>query len=668
MDSRCLFCGAFALCLLYSHVASAADPHDPKHTEDTIEEIVVSISPLERRADELTVPVTSLDRDQILHHVGSSLGETLAREPGIATTGFAAGASRPVIRGQDALRVRVLRDGLGAHDVSELSPDHGVPVNPLVAQRVEVLRGAGTLRYGGGANGGVVSVLTNRVPRLLPEDPIGGEFYSAYGTVARQRDAALLAEGSVGSLAWHFDASSRDSADYKVPDQGPRRQPGSATDGYAIAGGMSYFFERARVGLAYESFANRYGIPESGEEVEIDLDKTAVLFEADIEEPLPGIEKLSFRGNRSVYEHSEFAGGDLGGTFKNDQEEFRLELLHQPFANTEGVLGFSYGNRAFEGLGEAEDFLLPTDTEDLAVFLFEEIELGDRVRVQAAGRASSVQVQGTPAGGARRTERFTPVSGSLGGLVQLADGLSAGLNVAYQERAPAPVELYAAGPHEATETFELGDPDSDEERSLSVDLVLRGEAGPLSAEAGFFYTDYSDYIFAGVTGRRCEEDGTCGAMGELAEIVYAQEDAVFYGGELSGALEVMELAGGHLGIDFQFDVVRARLDQSGNVPRLTPRRFGAGVHFANDRLHARLGALQTSKQRRAGRNESETDGYIFVDSELAIRLAERDERSLELMLSVDNLLDEEARNHLSFRKDDQVLPGRNIQVGLRGTF
>ena len=203
---------------------------------------------------------------------------------------------------------------------------------------------------------------------------------------------------------------------------------------------------------------------------------------------------------------------------------------------------------------------------------------------------------------------------------------------------------------------------------MSVDLVLRGQAGPLSAEAGFFYTDYSDYIFAGVTGRRCEEDGTCGAMGELAEIVYAQEDAVFYGGELSGALKVMELAGGHLGIDFQFDVVRARLDQSGNVPRLTPRRFGAGVHFANDRLHARLGALQTSKQRRAGRNESETDGYIFVDSELAIRLAERDERSLELMLSVDNLLDEEARNHLSFRKDDQVLPGRNIQVGLRGTF
>lgn len=666
MDLRRLCYWAFALCL--AHTASAGDPHDPKHSSDAIDEIVVSVSPLERRADELSVPVTSLDRDQILHHVGTSLGETLAREPGIATTGFAAGASRPVIRGQDALRVRVLQDGLGVHDVSELSPDHGVPVNPLVAQRVEVLRGAGTLRYGGGANGGAVSVLTNRVPRLLPEAGLTGEFYSAYGSVARQRDAALLAEGAVGSLAWHFDAVSRDSADYKVPDQSQRRQAGSETDGYAIAGGFAYFFGRSRVGLAYESFANRYGIPESGESVEIDLDRTAVLFEADVEEPLPGVQKLSLRGNRSAYAHSEFADAALGGSFKNDQEEFRLELLHQPFASTEGVLGFSYGNREFEGLGEAEDFLLPTDTQNLAVFLFEDVEFGDRLGVQFSGRAASVRIKGTPAGGMRGSERFAPLSGSMGAVVQLVDGLSAGLNVAYQERAPAPVELYAAGPHEATETFEVGNPGAEEERSLSVDLVLRGQAAGLSVEAGFFYTDYSDYIFAGLTGRRCEEDGTCGVLGELAEVVYGQEDAVFYGGELSGVLELFDLAGGHVGVDFQFDTVRARLERSGNVPRLTPRRFGAGVHFANDRLHARLGALRTSKQRRAGRNETETDGYTFVDAELALELIEFDGRSLEFMLSLDNLFDQEGRSHLSFRKDDQVLAGRNIRVGLRGSF
>ena len=190
----------------------------------------------------------------------------------------------------------------------------------------------------------------------------------------------------------------------------------------------------------------------------------------------------------------------------------------------------------------------------------------------------------------------------------------------------------------------------------------------MSAEAAIFYTDYHDYIFGALTGRLCEEDGTCGAVGELDEIIYAQEDAVFYGGELSGALEVLEIGSGHLGLDFQFDVVRARLDESGNVPRLTPMRYGGGIHFATERVHARVGALRTSKQRRSGRNESETDGYTFINADLAFEVLEVDGRSVELTVAVTNLFDEEARNHISFRKDDQVLPGRNIRFGMLGRF
>ena len=657
-----------SLAVVLGRIAVAADPHDPTHSDDAVDEIVVSVSPLGRRADELTVPVTSLDRDQIVHHLGSSLGETLALEPGIATSGFAAGASRPVIRGQDAQRVRILQDGLGAHDVSDLSPDHGVPVNPLVAQRIEVLRGPGTLRYGGGATGGVVSVLTNRVPRVLPEGPMTGELYAGYGTVARQRDSALLAEGAAGNLGWHFDAASRDSHDYKVPDQADRRQGGSETDGYVMSGGAAYFFERARVGAAFERYANRYGIPEPGESVEIDLSKNAWLIEADVETPLPGIEKLSLRGSTSDYEHSEFAGGALGARFKNDQDEIRLEALHRPADAAEGVFGFTYGARDFEGLGEAADFLLPTETLSYSGFLFEELALADWLRLQLAGRAESVSVRGTPAAGLRRTERFTPLSASLGTLIELPGDLSVGFNAVYQERAPAPVELYARGPHEATETFEIGNPDFDKERSLGFDMVLRGSTGPLRAELSAFYTDYADYVFGALTGRLCDELGACGVVGDLEEIRYEQQNAAFYGGEFSGAIELLEFWGGHLGLDFQLDVVRARLDRGGNLPRLTPKRYGGGLHFSNQRIHTRIGALRTDKQRREGRGETETSGHTFINFEFAMELLEVDDRSLELSLSGVNLTDANARNHLSFRKDDQVLPGRNFRFGLRARF
>lgn len=670
---------ALACALLMVPCAALAqqDPHDPQHgaestdVDPTRERIVVTATPLERTGDQLAVPTHALGREQVLSHLGSTLGETLGREPGITSSGFSAGASRPVIRGQDALRVQILEDGVGSHDVSDVSPDHGVPGNPLVAQRIEVVRGPAALRHGGGASGGVVSTLTNRVPRELPAHAVGGELFAGYGTVARQRDVAGILEGALGRIGWHVDAASRDANDYRIGGRGGARQRGTDTDGHALSLGAAWIGEGFRIGAARARFANVYGIPEQGEKVSIDLARDAWLIEADWDAPATGIEALTVRAGLSDYEHDEIAAGHVAARFRNDEDEVRVELLHAPVLGLSGALGVHHAAREFRGLGEAADFLLPMESRQIAAYVFEELALSDRVQVQLGARVEHSEARGTPFGGERRAERFTPLSGSVGLLLRLGDALSAGLTLSAQERAPAPVELFARGPHEATGTFEIGDAGLSTERSRGVDLALRLRHPAFRGELSLFYTDFEDYVFGELTGRTCDEAGAClpGPGAELDELLYRQRDATFYGAELSGSIELLDLAGGHLGCDFQADFVRARFQRGGNLPRVPPLRYGAGLHYARGRMRARLGVLRTTTQHRSAAGESDTRGHSFVDALLAFTLASRSgDHGLELIVAADNLLDSEGRNHVSFRKAELILPGRNVRVALHLRF
>jgi iron complex outermembrane receptor protein len=668
MRSR-LCATAFITVAFASPIQAKEPPHPEREVDD---EIVVTGSPIQKSPDELAIPVNSLDRDHIVSHLGTTLGETLDGEVGVTTSGFAPGASRPIVRGQDSFRVRVLENGLGTADVSAISGDHGVPVNPLAARRIEVIRGPATLRYGGGAIAGAVNVLTHLVPRRSDE-PFSGEVYLGWGSVADQGDAAAQLEGALGPIALHADGLLRRSDDYDLPGR-DARQDNTDTAVGSVGGGAAYVGEKGRFGGGYQLFENDYGISEPGEPTpaSIELRSQNADVEADWRFESGPFEEIRLRGRYTDYEHDEIVAREAVSRFRADTWEGRAESLHAPILEGgAGALGVHAFFRDFEARGEGAELLSPSETLTFAGYLFEQLPIGDRVSIELGGRAESTQVRGRTEVEGRRRRSFVPLSGALQVLGELSPAVDLGLNLAVSQRAPDALELFAMGPHEADATFQLGDASADEETSYNAELLVRGDLAPVSFEASVFYTYYDRFLYGRLTGNTRDEDGTLflDDSGALRELRYTQDDAHFYGFELAGEASLFEIAGGDVGLDAQTDFVRARLDGGANVPRIPPLRWGAGVFFAGDGLRARVGFLRHEAQNRAGEFESETSGYTLLDASLAVRLLGNvGSPALELVVAGDNLTDARARSAVSLKKQDQRLPGRAVRLGLRGYF
>ncbi|HPG24204.1 MAG TPA: TonB-dependent receptor [Myxococcota bacterium] len=666
---------------------AASEPTDDAHAHEhpharheETEEIVVTGSPLEHDRDELAIPIERIDRSELIGHLGSTLGESIQHVPGIATTGFAGGASRPVVRGQDAYRTEVLEDGLGTHDVSRESPDHAVPVNPLAAERVEVIRGPATLRYGGGASAGVVNVITRRIPDRLEEERVSGEVFGGIGLVADERDVAASVGGSIGRVGWHGDAMLRRAHDYRIPnDDDPHTQNGTSIDAFMGSIGAAWIEDASRLGFSYTRAENVYGIP-ADENVEIDMQTDRFRFEGDLFAPLPGVREVRVRTVYSDYQHDEIADGTVGQTYRNEELEGRVEVVHEEWAGFTGAVGLHLRQRDFEGQGEAAAFLAPTETTSEAIYAFEERELVDGLTTELGLRVEHVHVRGRDIAGLRRNRDFVPVSGSLGFVASPLDRVTIGLTGTVSQRAPSQVELLARGPHEATQTFEIGDPDLDMETAYAGDLRVTARHDRGRIEWSTFVTHYQDYIFAGRSGLLVNEDGDPPAPGDemLAQIVYANRDALFYGTELSGELDLFEtdlpwLASTRLGLDGRFDFVRARfLDDSAdgvrNVPRITPIRWGAGLFLESEPFDARIGFVRTEAQEKTGAFERPTASFTHLDASLLWRVDLIGEVPVELSVVGRNLTDVRGRNHLSFNKEEVLLPGRSIRFGLRARF
>ncbi|MFK7896980.1 MAG: TonB-dependent receptor [Myxococcota bacterium] len=644
--------------------------HEHEHEEHSdVETIVVTASPLAHERDELALPVDRVEREDLLLNLGSTLGETLNKIPGISTTGFAAGASRPVVRGQDAYRTEVLEDGLRTQDVSQESPDHAVPVNPLAAERVEVIRGPATLRYGGGASAGVVNVITNRVPDQLPEEKISGEVFGGIGLVADERDVALSLDGAAGDFAWHADGVIRTANDYKIPNNSsPRVQSGTQVDSFTGSVGGAYFFEDARLGFSYTRAENNYGIPEEGEGVEIEMLTDRFRFEADLEDPIPGLRSIRLRGVYSDYEHDEVAGGEVGQTYRNEEFESRLEFLHEPVLGFTGAIGVQARTRDFVGEGEAAEFLSPTETTTAALYFFEETALAENWTAEFGFRFESTEVDGRGIDEINRDRHFFPLSGSAGIVGKPMEGLTLGFTANVSQRAPAQAELFARGAHEATETFELGDSQLDEETSYTGEFRAEYKGSRGRIEWSGFVTQYDDFIFASRTGNFVDEEGN--APGELAELEYLARDALFYGSELVGELDLFNTDWGTFGLDGRFDIVRARFDNgsNANLPRIVPIRIGGGVFFDSESLDARVGFVRTEAQNRTGAFESSTASYTHLNASIRYSLEPVAELPIDFSITATNLTDVRGRNHIAFNKDEVLLPGRNVRFGVRARF
>lgn len=648
---------------LFLTTAGTAVSHagDPASSIDTV---VVSASPITPE-DKLATIVESVDRDEILRAGGANLADALATTPGVTGSGFASGASRPVIRGFDSNRVRTLEDGIGSFDVADVGPDHGIPIDPLSAQRIEVIRGAATLRYGSQAIGGVINAINNRVPARLPAEPFAAEITGLYGTNADTRQGSALLDGRIGSFALHADGFKRQTDDYDIPD-GTMANSFFRGHGYSLGG--SYLFNKNRVGAAVTHYDSEYGIP--GEDAYIDMKQTKELLRTSFAPEMGAFHTLTIEGGHADYEHSEIelGTGEVGSTFRDDEWDARAEALFGvvgPFSAA--ALGVQFQNREFAALGEGADYLLPTETRSAAAFAFADAPLSERLHLHVGARVESVSVDGTPADDVATSRNFTPISASAGLLFEVTDALQLGITASSAARAPGQTELYARGPHEATATFETGDPAFDEERANSLEATLRYDAGSTSFEVAVWGSDFTNYIYGNLTGRTCDDGGVCvdDDSGELDELLYEQHGAKYWGAEARANVDLVEVAGTPLRGVVLADYVRATLDGGGEVPRISPYHVGLGLDWDGPAIGGGFLVKYTGpREDHLATAETPTAGFVSVDAQAMWHPFEKSPDH-EIALVGRNLTDRAQRNAVSLNKDEVILPGREVRLLVR---
>ena len=647
-------------------MAMAADTDDPD--EPTV---VVTGSPLSADPDHIAATIDTVGRDEILRSGGASLADALSNVPGVSGTGYAAGASRPVIRGFDSNRVRVLEDGVGSFDVSDVGPDHGVPIDPLSAQRVEVVRGAATLRYGSQAIGGVVNAINNRVPIELPEEPFVGEITGSYATNSESLQGGAQADGAMGQFALHADWFDRHTDDYRIPGG---TMPNSYFRGDGYSAGGSYFFGRgdeSRIGAGAVHYASKYGMP--GGDTFIDMRQTKQMLRSSFAMDAGALETLTVDGGYADYEHSEIdpATGEAVSTFKDNEWESRAESIFGaigPFSAA--ALGVQAQKRNFAALGEGADYLQPARTRSEAVFGFAESPLSDSVRLQFGARVESVHIDGTPASDVPTARKFTPVSGSLGVLFDATMAVQLGATLTSAARAPAQTELFSRGPHDGPGTFETGDPMLEVERAHSLEALVRVKTDPLQFEGSLWGARFDNFVYGALTGRTCDEAGLCAAgdAGALRELDYTQLGAKFWGAEAKVDFELVEIASGHVHAEVLADYVRAKLDSgAGNVPRITPYHMGAGLSWTNMAFDASVLVKYTGRQDDIAAAETATAGFTSVDAQFGWRPLPHNP-DFEIVVIGRNLTDSTQRNAIALNKDEVVLPGRDARLVVRAAF
>ena len=633
---------------------------------DPRRDIIVTASPIGHDRDDTPAIVAKVDAEEILRRGGASIADALSRVPGIAATGFATGASRPIIRGMDATRVRVLEDGTSASDVSDIGPDHGIPIDPLAARSIEVVRGAGTLRYGSQAIGGVVNVLNNRVPTAFPDKPFSAELNGTYGTVSDLYQGAGLVDARVGDLALHADAFGRHAGDYDTPSG---VQQNSFFRGYGGSLGGSYFFgdgHDSHVGAAITQYDAKYGIP--SDTTFIDMRQTKVMTRSSFALGSGLLQRFNLDGSYANYSHDEKEpDGTIDTTFRNKEYNARGELLFGALGPvTNSALGVEYQHRDFSAIGDDSAYLFPATMESIAGYLFTDTQLAERLHLEASGRVERVRLHGTPRFGDATVREFTPVSGAIGALYTVSPAIKLGATFSSTGRAPALTELFARGGHDGPNTFETGDPTLRIERANSLEGTLRIRSGPFRFDGSVYSSWFKNYIYGDLTGRQCDDDGICAVDGDgdLRELNYRQQGAHFRGVEGEASYDLVRTAHGVYRFNLLADYTRATLDDGSNVPRIPPYRVGGGLNWNGEKLDAGFNLIYAGRQNKFGAFDTATPGYVALDGQLAMRPF-ASHPNVELAIVGQNLTNDTQRLATALNKDQVVMPGRRLMATLR---
>ncbi|MEM1052675.1 MAG: TonB-dependent receptor [Pseudomonadota bacterium] len=646
-----------------------------------------------------------LEEDEIQQNLNGQIGEVLAKVPGVSATSFAPGASRPILRGQDGERVRVLIDGLGTADVANTSADHATTIDPLTVTRIEVLRGPAALLFGSQALGGVVNVLDRRIPTEVPENGFRVDGLTAFDTASNLLSGGLSLDAALGeTFVVHLDGSYRDTDDLEIPGfqltddlradlladaleeegEGELEEaeelreaaaqedfiPNSSTETYTVNGGIGVILGDSSFGASVGYFDTFYGIvgnPEGGhhegeegeeeggeeeeeeETVSIGLEQWRFDFRGDIALGGGFADRLKLRAGYSDYTHTEFEGTEVGTVFDTETFEARAELLQ----TSGGVIGVQFTSRDFSAVGE-EAFVPPNDTTQIALFTAQEFDLGG-FQIEAAARYERVDVEAETLNLERDFDLF---SAALSGIVELGEGVRLGATASRSERAPAGEELFANGPHIATQTFEIGDPNLDVESAWGLEGFLRGEVGGAQFGASIFYQSFSNYIYLNDTG--LEED-------DLPVFNFLQQDADFFGFEADAEVPLVESDGFALKGDVRISYVVADLADNTEVPRIPPLSALAALDADIDAFNVRGEVQYFGEQSNVAEFETPTEDFAFVNLYLSWRPLTNNQ-NLTLQLAGENLFDTTGRRHSSFTKDFVPLAGRNIRASARFSF
>jgi iron complex outermembrane recepter protein len=666
--------------------------------------VTVTVNPLS--SAQPAQPVTVLEGNALRLRSASSLGETLNGLPGVSATGFAPGSSRPVIRGLDGDRIRILQNGVGITDASSLSFDHGVPVEPLSVERIEVLRGASAIQHGGSALGGVVNVVTNRIARS-PVTGITGQLEAQVGGAGRGNVVAGGLQAGNGSFAVTADAARRREGDVRIPnfaqsaarrattgDTANDRVPNSDSRSEGGALGVSFTHQRGYLGANAESYESNYGSPIE-RTVRIDLRSRRANLEGELNELSGPFHTVRLKAARTRYAHDELDAGVIGTRFRSTGQEGAVEALHAPLRFGEavltGALGVATHQQRFSALG-AEAFVPVTNTRQQGAHVYEELAFGrytlafglrgDKVRVSSDDGDPAILDASTGLArfGNGQSRRFSTANAALTGTVTLSPQWALRASYASNQRAPTYYELYANGPHLATGSYEIGDATFGKERSRAFDLGVQWKQGKHQMAVSAFSQRFRNYLAAFATGN------TRGADGELNP-VDADNDGVADGSgeDITNELQYRGVRARLTGIEFdakwhlgawrgdwflltRFDAVRG-VDQNNNqaLPRIAPTRVMLGVAYQMAAFDASLGLERHAAQSRVPAGDTTTAGYTLLNASASYRLTQGPV-NLVAWLKGSNLTNKEARLATSFTRESVPLGGRAVSAGLRASF
>ena len=687
---------------------SGAQVEDDVHNRQADAEgnIIVSASGLKELdvlAGTSVLELREIQRDMVT----GQIGELLTKIPGVSATSFAPGSSRPVLRGQQGERVRVLIDGVGTADVSNTSVDHATTIDPITVERIEVLRGPAVLLYGSQAIGGAVNVIDKRIPTRMPDHNLHVDAFAGVDSASNLRTGAASIDVGIGSnLVFHLDGSWRDTGNMDIggfqlspelraelleeaaekdadgePDEAAEFReaagqrgfvPNSDMQSWTINAGLGLILGQSTFGVALGYYDTDYGVikrpglkhehggdgaaepEEEGEEiVRIGLEQFRADFKGDIYLGDGAFERLKLRVGFSDYTHTEFEGAEIGTTFDSTSVESRAELVQNAEGMLRGSTGLQYTHRDFFAVG-AEAYVPPNLTDQVAVFTLQEFGTGP-FQIEAAARAEFTNVEAQTLGIARDYDTF---SGALGAVYEGIEGIRIGLNGSRAERAPSAEELFSNGPHIATQAFEIGNPDLATERAWGLEAYARGNIGAGTFNFTVFRQWFDNYIFLEETG--AEED-------DLPVFRYLQQDADFFGIEADLSYPVIDGDKFRLLTDLRASYIEAELGDGTAVPRIPPLSLLGALEAQTDAFDVRGEVQWFDGQDRVTTFETPTDSFTLVNALVAWRpLA--DNRNVTVQLAADNIFDVNGRRHASFTKDFVPLMGRNFRASVRLSF